>query len=154
MKKKFPDRRKGTRREKRTDRELANRVRKLRGALTQEDFAKLLGVKQSAVSAWEQGRPAPSAENYVRLGNKALPYEDIAWFWQRAGVDVNVFEHAADELLKKRSALVDSLDVKSIDEGSTESLLFLLRLFRTHCRRALRVCTRTTCRTSDLATSF
>ncbi len=121
MKKKFLGRRKGSRSEKRPDLELAERVKRLRNqlslkrkGLTQETFAKLLGVKQSAVSAWEQGTPPPKEGNYVRLGNAALSYEDILWFWQRGGVDVKVFERAADKALKTRSLPVESLPVTSL----------------------------------------
>jgi len=136
MKKKFPSRRKGSRSEKRPDPELAERVRRLRSqltlkrkGLTQESFAKVLGVKQSAVSAWEQGVPPPSEQNYVRLGNAALSYEDILWFWRRAGLDVKVFERVADEALKSRSVpeslpSASLLRIKSLLEVGGEDLPF------------------------------
>jgi transcriptional regulator with XRE-family HTH domain len=35
--------------------------------LNQEQFAELLGVEQSAVSHWEAGHWAPSAENQLKI---------------------------------------------------------------------------------------
>lgn len=124
MRKKFSGRRSGTRGRKPPDRELADRARRVRKELgrTQEGFAKLLGVKQSAVSAWEQGRPAPTGINYARLGNAALSYEDILWFWHRAGLDVKVFERAADDRLKGFSISGDLVEIRSLQEAEAEKL--------------------------------
>jgi transcriptional regulator with XRE-family HTH domain len=67
-------------------------------AMTQEAFAKQLEVGQSLVSAWERGEYAPSAENYMKLGNLAEKHAsrvvaDIAndlhlyaaWCFEQAG---------------------------------------------------------------------
>lgn len=124
MKKKFPGRSRGSRSKKLSHPEFAERVRRLRNELklSQEKFAELLGVKQSAVSAWEQGKPAPAAENYVRLGNVALASEDTLWFWQQAGMNIWVFERAAEEQLKGRSMRGELIEIRPLEEGETENL--------------------------------
>ncbi|SPE30106.1 Repressor protein C2 (modular protein) [Candidatus Sulfotelmatomonas gaucii] len=119
MKKNVPGPRRKTRGKKSADLELAGRVKRLRERLTmqrltQEGFARLIGVKQSAVSAWEQGAPPPSDQNYIRLGNAALSQEDVLWFWGRAGLDVKVFERVADEILESRSETGESLPINSL----------------------------------------
>lgn len=67
--------------------------------MNQQEFAKLLGVSQAAVSAWERGEYAPSAEVYSRLGNledgtSALQY------WALAGIDPERIVSAVGLLLK------------------------------------------------------
>jgi transcriptional regulator with XRE-family HTH domain len=56
--------------------------------MTQEAFAKELGVAQGVVSSWEGGQYAPSAENYMRLGNLAEErklYLKAQWCFEQAG---------------------------------------------------------------------
>jgi len=51
---------------------LSNNLRKLRKSLnlSQEEFAKELGVTQRAVSAWENGSSEPSLENFFQITQK------------------------------------------------------------------------------------
>lgn len=56
--------------------------------MTQEAFAKELGVAQGVVSSWEGGQYAPSAENYMKLGNLAGErklYLEAQWCFEQAG---------------------------------------------------------------------
>ena len=54
--------------------------------LNQAQFAKLAGVSQAFVSAWENAkdRAVPSSDAYLRLANEA-PYPDSLWLREQAG---------------------------------------------------------------------
>ena len=47
--------------------------------LSQEEFARLVGVSTSEVRRWEQGRRAPTPAQAIALGKLAGPAE--CWFW-------------------------------------------------------------------------
>ena len=75
--------------------ELPIRIKALKQALglNQKDFGALCGVKQVAVSQWENGERTPSAKTLLRMSELA-PTSDRQWWRDRAaeqtGVDVVV----------------------------------------------------------------
>jgi transcriptional regulator with XRE-family HTH domain len=48
-------------------RKVAARLRELRGAESQESFARRIGVEQTQVSGWEAGKSMPGLENLIRI---------------------------------------------------------------------------------------
>lgn len=84
---------------------VSERVRRLRGDMSQAEFAKVLQVTQPMVSAWEAGKEGetPSLGAYVRLGNLA-EYPDNVWFWQQAGLEESRMLSAAEKVLEERGA--------------------------------------------------
>lgn len=60
-------------------------------------FAQLLGIAQSAVSAWMSGRKEPAPETYIQLGRLA-GHPDCWWFWERAGLNKSDVARALPEL--------------------------------------------------------
>jgi DNA-binding XRE family transcriptional regulator len=81
--------------------EMVKRARQAAG-VNQAGLAKLLGVTQSRVSEWENGRREPTAEAWIAMGNLAL-YPDCLAYYERAGIVAQRLEQvdwAADELLK------------------------------------------------------
>lgn len=61
----------------------ADRARRLRletlGGITQEEFARRLGVSTSEVRRWEQGRRSPTPAQAIALGKAEGP--PGCWFW-------------------------------------------------------------------------
>lgn len=79
------------------------RIRELRGKETQAEFAKLLGVKRAAVSAWEKDDKlrSPSVVVYFKLASLARNAEEAAWFLRKAGVSDKVVFSLAEKLDKE-----------------------------------------------------
>jgi transcriptional regulator with XRE-family HTH domain len=48
-------------------RRVAKRLRELRGAESQESFARRIGVEQTQVSGWETGRSMPGLESLIKI---------------------------------------------------------------------------------------
>lgn len=48
---------------------LADRLRELRGSMSQSDFAAKIGVKQTSYSSWERGVKDPLAQTLVQISN-------------------------------------------------------------------------------------
>jgi len=86
--------------------------------LTQAALAERLGVSPATVSRWIQGKHEPTAEGYVSLGNLA-PAGDAAYFWERAGMDVNNLPDAG--LRKVASSLRVNLDELMVIGSRTAS---------------------------------
>ncbi len=82
--------------------EYSLRVKKLRGALSQGDFAKSLGVEQPAVSAFERGAYEPTPEVYLRLGMLAAG-KDRKWFWAKVDSAIERVPPIAAQILNQRS---------------------------------------------------
>ena len=71
--------------------------------LSRQELAAKLGVNRVAVLYWENGRSAPSTENYIRLANLAknsTAAEHALWFWEQAGVDLNALKELIPEVKK------------------------------------------------------
>jgi len=123
---------------------VADRIRKLRTALklNQEPFARLLGVKQSAVSAWEQSDSQPSADNYMRLAVLAAKHGLVAeakWFLKKAKIpladlallvpelEISLRRYAEGLFVPPSAAVAEMLALPSLDDsffqGSPEDLV-------------------------------
>ena len=89
---------------------IGERIKSLRGDMTQAKFADLLKVGQTAVSAWELDENVPSSEAWAKLGNLA-PYPENIWFWQQAGMDEDKVLSAAEKLLRERGAPAKSGEI-------------------------------------------
>lgn len=48
---------------------LAERLRELRGSLSQCDFARKIGVKQTSYSSWERGVKDPAAQTVAQISS-------------------------------------------------------------------------------------
>ncbi len=48
-----------------------------------------------AVSHWENGDNQPSGAHYAKMGNMAQATNTRLYFWQRAGIDIDVLNSAA-----------------------------------------------------------
>jgi len=86
--------------------EAALKIKRLRSALSQGEFAQAIGVPRSKVSECERGKP-PSVQMLVLLGNEAARqglYNEAIWFWKRAKLDTEAMLMSASRLLAKRSA--------------------------------------------------
>src|SRR6266700_458416 len=86
--------------------EPALKIKRLRSALSQGEFAQTIGVPRSKVSECERGKP-PSVQMFVLLGNEAARqglYNEAIWFWKRAKLDTEAMLVSASRLLAKRSA--------------------------------------------------
>jgi len=66
---------------------LAVAVQEARGKLSQREFAEMLGVSQSTVQQWENGKNVPSLENLERIARiKGMLVEDfVAHLYGRTG---------------------------------------------------------------------
>lgn len=72
----------------------SRRIRELRGARTQREFAELCGVGQSAVSQWESGDDVPTPSTYIRLA--AIANEPLrTYFWEQSGLSREAIASAA-----------------------------------------------------------
>ena len=89
------------------NKQAGDRIRALRGNLTQAEFAKSFGVTQSMISAWEAGRDSPSAEIWIMLGELA-GYPDCYWFYEQAGLDRQKLLAATEKTLKDQIRDADS----------------------------------------------
>jgi transcriptional regulator with XRE-family HTH domain len=66
------------------------RFRKNELRITGTAFGKVLGVSAMAVSRWENGDNEPPGECYAKMGNMAPAVNTRLYFWQRAGIDIEV----------------------------------------------------------------
>jgi transcriptional regulator with XRE-family HTH domain len=71
------------------------RLRKNELRITGAVFAKGLGVSAMAVSHWENGDNEPSGDHYAKMGNMAPAANTRLYFWQRAGIDIEVLSSTA-----------------------------------------------------------
>ena len=85
----------------------AERARQLRAEqrenLSQEGFARLVGVSTSEVRRWEQGRRAPTPAQAIALGKIAGPPECWYW-WEMAGLSREDVGAAPDVRLRAGQA--------------------------------------------------
>jgi len=83
---------------------------------TQEQFAKHLGVKRAAVSAWEKDDKLrrPSAVIYLRLAALAPSPEEAAWFLKLAAVDERVIFSLAESLSAGKAARASDIEMVPI----------------------------------------
>jgi transcriptional regulator with XRE-family HTH domain len=86
-------------------------IKTLQGSQTHAQFAKRLGVTESAVSAWRTGRDVPSTEKCLALAELA-GYPQCFWFWERAGLRREKLLSAAERLLSELTKEPDSALVK------------------------------------------
>lgn len=65
---------------------LAQAVLQARGALSQRDFAKSMGVAQSSIQGWENAKNTPSLENLEKIARMRgqLPEEFVAFLYGRS----------------------------------------------------------------------
>lgn len=79
------------------------RIKALRGAETQERFARKLGVTRGAVSAWEKDDELrrPSAAIYLKLACLASDPGDAGWFLQKAEIESDLIFRLAATLGRK-----------------------------------------------------
>lgn len=105
---------------------LAKRVEKLRGNLTQAQFAKLVKVKQNVISRWESGTAEPTGQGYVRLGNISHDYRDKKWFWEQAGMDLGALDNFIDmRMAGEKSAPASAfIEIDSLDEAAKDKVPF------------------------------
>lgn len=85
--------------------ESAVRIKRLRGALSQGEFAKEVGMPQPRVSEYESGK-LPSVQMRVLLGTFAAKegkYADAVWFWKWAGIPTDALLLMASRLATKRA---------------------------------------------------
>ena len=66
------------------------RLRKNELRITGAVFGKALGVSAMAVSHWENGDNEPSGDHYAKMGNMAPAPNTRLYFWQKAGIDIEV----------------------------------------------------------------
>jgi transcriptional regulator with XRE-family HTH domain len=91
----------------------AERIKALRGSMSQARFAELLGVSQTAVSTWEVEENVPSPEAWLGLA-KLAPDPDKLWFWQQAGVDLEEMLSLSEKILKERGTPPKSTEVNRL----------------------------------------
>ncbi len=110
----------------------ARRARSLRreyqGGLTQEEFARHLGVSTSEVRRWEQGRRAPTPVQAIALGKLAGAPECWYW-WGLAGLAeadvylaVSTSNSAAERLQRRRRARIGQ-DTRALLITALETIL-------------------------------
>jgi transcriptional regulator with XRE-family HTH domain len=92
--------------------ESAKKISELRASRreSQAEFAKVLGVTQPMISAWEGGSDVPSLGAYVRMGNLA-PFPDNVWFWKQAGLDEQAVLSAAEKVIEQRSVPLPETEI-------------------------------------------
>lgn len=85
--------------------EIGKRVKRLRTSRseTQIQFAEHIRIAPSRISEWEADKGKPMAEACLLMGNLA-PYPENIWFWEQAGLDLQVNLSATEKELKKRGA--------------------------------------------------
>jgi len=71
------------------------RLRKSELRITGTAFGKALGVPAMAVSHWENGDNQPSGDHYAKMGNMAPLANTRLYFWQRAGIDIEILSRTA-----------------------------------------------------------
>lgn len=88
---------------------LGDRIKRLRGELTQAAFADLVGAGQTSVSEWELGNAEPSAAISFRLAALSHDPEDSMTFLKQAGLEPDAVVSVADMLLKKGEVKMDAI---------------------------------------------
>jgi transcriptional regulator with XRE-family HTH domain len=88
---------------------LGDRIKRLRGGLTQAAFADLVGAGQTSVSEWELGNAEPSAAISFRLAALSHNPEDSMTFLKQAGLEPDAVVSVADMLLKKGEVKMDAI---------------------------------------------
>lgn len=85
------------------------RISKIRGGMTQEEFGKLLDSSQGAVSAWERDDKdrSPSAAIYFRLAALARDPDDTVFFLGQAGLQPEAVTSVYQMLLRKGRVKMD-----------------------------------------------
>ena len=71
------------------------RLRKNELRITGTAFGKALGVSAMAVSRWENGDNEPPGNCYAKMGNMSPAANTRLYFWQRAGIDIEVLSNTA-----------------------------------------------------------
>jgi hypothetical protein len=71
------------------------RLRKSELRITGTVFGKALGVSAMAVSRWENGDNEPPGGCYAKMGNMAPTPNTRLYFWQKAGIDIEVLNGTA-----------------------------------------------------------
>ena len=91
--------------------EILNKLSALPAQLgkTQKGIAGLVGVSPQAVSNWMSPTDdsVPSSESYWRLG-ELVGYPDCLWFWEQAGMGIDMVLPAVARLLEERGQLARS----------------------------------------------
>jgi transcriptional regulator with XRE-family HTH domain len=85
---------------------LALRVKQLRDdlGLSQIEFASLLRVTRTQVWEWERGiKEKPSIEKIIEMASLAPSIENRIWFWEKAGVNLDVIKADFREQLRTRA---------------------------------------------------
>jgi transcriptional regulator with XRE-family HTH domain len=87
------------------------RIRDIRGEMSQADFGQLLDSSQGAVSAWERDDKdrSPSAAIYFRLAALAHDPDDSIFFLNQAGLRPDAVITVADVLLKKGEVKMNAI---------------------------------------------
>ena len=132
----------------RRERDCAQRIKDLRAFLDipQEEFATKVGSHRPKVYAWETGRELPSAERLIQIGDLAevaigmgLPknatpeqeelFEQITltpdsrWFWEKAGLNVELIQNWAKRELASQSGGASAGNISYIERISPEELV-------------------------------
>lgn len=61
---------------------LGSRIKQVRGALTQDDFARMLSIERATLASWEIDRREPAIEHLIRIADIAKVSLD--WLTGRA----------------------------------------------------------------------
>jgi transcriptional regulator with XRE-family HTH domain len=90
---------------------VGERIRAIRGNMSQAEFGELLHSSQGAVSAWERDdkERSPSAAIYLRLAALARTSDDSVFFLEQAGLEPDAIISVADLLLKKGEVKMDEI---------------------------------------------
>jgi len=91
--------------------QVGERIRSMRGTMSQAELADILGVKQATVSAWEVEENPPSAEACFKLATLATKPEDSLLFLEFAGLGRQAMLSVANKILEERSAPAKSGEV-------------------------------------------
>lgn len=98
-------------------REVGKRIKAIRHTMTQAEFASILDVTQSMVSAWESGREAPSTGNWLKIASLTGD-ADADWCWKQAGLDYRALAQKEIERImrEKKERLEDAGSPEHIDQ--------------------------------------
>ncbi len=94
--------------------QVGERIKSLRGVMSQAEFADLLDVKQATVSAWEVEENPPSAEACFGLANLATDPDDSLFFLELAGLKPQTVLSVAERIQEERSAPAKEGEVNRI----------------------------------------
>lgn len=85
--------------------EIGERIKQVRGALNQRDFAERLGVSKGSISQVEQGKAMPGGEFLLRINQEFGV--DVTWLL--TGMSSNAVP-AAVPMGKRQAALLDNYE--------------------------------------------